>query len=379
MATAGAKSPLFMALILSFGRRGNKLYTVPILCVYVVAHIYKGRESCHHPGVRSLSWLSGAAACVLAANPCFSNDLPEPASWIPPTANFIAYVDVATLLSSPSLKGLDSVLARQISSQEIESFRELTGMDPWRDFHVLCFFSEKVPEGSEGDAKKELWGVAVSGAFDVKRVLESMDERVRLKSRKYGETEIHELLEGTGWTGASDGGPQAIAFPDGSTALFGPLGSVERMLDAGFGLESSSADRLLASGLDQVFAGDALWVVSAGPAGFEKGLRGSLAGKSELPSLSSFGLSVRTGVNLRFRGWAEAKSSESASHLADLLRGVLALRALSGSSESAMPALESVEVEAVGERLEASFEIDGREARKWLLQRAPEARDRNTK
>jgi hypothetical protein len=206
-----------------------------------------------------------------------------------------------------------------------------------------------------------------------------MEERVLVKSHKYQETEIHELLEGTGWTGASDGEPQAIAFPDGSTALFGPVGSVERMLDAGFGLESSSAGSLLDGGLDEVSAGDAVWVVSAGQAGFEKGLRGSLAGKSELPSLSSFGVSIRTGVDIRFRGWAEAKSSESASHLADLVRGVLALGALSGSSASPMPALESVEVEAVGERLEASFEIDGREVRKWLLQRAPEARDRNTK
>jgi hypothetical protein len=360
-----------MAVILSFA---EKLYTFPRSRVYVVAHIYKRKESCHHPDVRSLSWLCGAAAFLLAANPCFSNDLPEPASWVPATANFIAYVDVATLLESPSLKGLDSFVARQISSREIESFRELTGMDPWRDFHVLCFFSEKVPEEvGKGDA----WGVAVAGAFDVKRVLDSMDERVRVKRHKYREIEIHELLEGTGWSSASDGQPQAFAFPDGSTALFGPVGSVERMLDAGFGFESSS-ESLLQSGLDQVSAADAVWVVSAGQGGFERGLRRSV-GEGGLPPLSSFGVSMRTGSDVRFRGWAEARSSESASQLADLIRGVLALGALSGSSASPMPALQSVEVEAVGERLEASFEIDGRDVRKWLLQRVPEARDRNTK
>jgi hypothetical protein len=148
------------------------------------------------------------------------------------------------------------------------------------------------------------------------------------------------------------------------------------MLDAGFGFEPSSEESLLRSGLDEVSAGDAIWVVSAGQGGFENGLRRSLAGESELPSLSSFGISIRTGSDIRFRGWAEAKSSESASHLADVIRGVLALGALSGSSASPLPTLESVEVEAVGDRLEASFEIDGRAVRKWLLQQAPEARDR---
>jgi hypothetical protein len=304
-----------------------------------------------------------AAGCILAANPCLPNDLPEPASWVPATARFIAYVDLASLLSSPSFKGLESYVARQISSDELESFRALTGMDPWRDFHVLCFFIEDAPEG---ERTKELWGVAISGAFDVERVLESMDERLHLERRKYRETPIYVILDAPARTALGEG-PHALAFPDGSTALLGPLASVERMLDAALGFEPSSGESPLKSGLDEISTGEAFWAVGAGQRGLEEGLRLPHAAGNEIPSLLSYAISLRTGTEIRIRAWAEAKSSEDANALADLLRGVLALGAMSPLSTSPGPALESVEIEAVDDRLEASFEIDGRDVRRWLL------------
>jgi hypothetical protein len=303
---------------------------------------------------------------LLGARPSLPNDLPEPASFVPATADFIAYVDMATLFSSPSLKGLEPFVARQISTAEIESFRELTGMDPWRDFHALCFYSQKA---SEEENSKELWGVAISGAFDVERVLESMKERMRLERREYRENTMYLLPVGMSRDAAFVGQPHALVFPDGSTAIFGPVDSVERMLDTALGFAPASSESGLRLRLDDISTAEGFWAAGVGEAGLGK--------VGELPPLRSYAVTLRTGTDVRVRAWAEAASAEDAIELADAVRGFMALGALAQGSASGAPGLESVEIERVDDTLEVSFEVDGRTLREWLFEREPPAARRN--
>jgi hypothetical protein len=308
--------------------------------------------------VRSTTRLAVAFGLLFEARPSLPNDLPEPAGFVPANADFIAYVDVATLFSSPSLRGLEAFVARQISADEIESFRELTGMDPWRDFHAMCFFSQ---QASEEENSKELWGVAISGAFDVERVLESMRERMRLELREYRESEMYVLSEGMARDANVVGQPLAIAFPDGSTALFGSVESVERMLDTALGFAPSSSESRLRSRLEDISTAEAFWAVGVGEA--------TLGKAAVIPPLRSYAVTLRAGTDVRVRAWAEAASAEDANELADAVRGAMALVALAQGPASGAPALESVEIERVDDTLEVSFDVDGRTLRKWLFER----------
>jgi hypothetical protein len=295
---------------------------------------------------------------LLWIRPSLANDLPEPASWVPATADFVVYMDLTTLFSSPSLKGLEPFVARQIPSDELEYFRELTGMDPWRDFHALSYFTG---EAAEEEDAKELWGVAISGAFDVGRLLETMEERANFERREYRETAIYLLSEGMGGGGPAPGQLDALAFPDGGTAIFGPLESVELMLDTALGFAPASSEGRLRSRLDDVSTGEAFWAVGVGPT--------TLGKESEIPPLRSYAVTLRTGTDVRVRAWAEAASAEDASALADAIRGALALGGLARGSASGAPAPESVEIDRVDDTLEVSFEVDGRTLREWLFER----------
>ena len=310
--------------------------------------------------VRPTTGLAIALGFLLGARPSRANDLPEPASFVPATADFIAYVDMATLFSSPSLKGLEPFLARQISPDEIESFRELTGMDPWRDLHALCFFTQ---EASEEEDSKGIWGMAVSGAFDVERLLESMKERMSLERREYRESTMYVLSDAMLQAEAAGGPPHALAFPDGGTAIFGPIESVERMLDTALGFATASSGSRLRSRLDDISTAEAFWAVGVGEPALGK--------VSEIPPLRSYAVTLRSGTDVRVRAWAEARSAEDANEIADAVRGFMALGALARGSASGAPALESVEIERVDDTLEVSFDVDGRSLREWLFEREP--------
>ncbi len=322
----------------------------------------------HDRRVRVVPSLVAALAGVIPASSVGGTGLPEPGTWVPPTARFVAFVDVATLLSSPALQGLEALIGRQISPAQIESFRELTGMDPWRDFQALSFFTGVASEGEEG--ARELWGVAIAGGFDPERILDSMEQRIRVERHEHRETPLYVFCPGGG---ARDGEPHALAFPDGGTALFGPAESVRLMLDVGLGFGPSSSRDGLQADLDELFGCDALCIVGVGSAGLGTRVP-TLEEGTEVPAIRSYAFSLRTGTGIRVRGWAETESSEAASELSDLVRGAIALGALSPESARGAPAFESVEVETIDDRIEVSFEVDGRAVRAWLREvekRAP--------
>ena len=341
------------------------------------------RDLRHNRRVRAQS-LAAPLAVVALASSVLGSGLPEPGIWIPSSASFVAFADLGTLLSSPATEGLETLLAERISPSQLDTFRELTGMDPWRDFHALAFFTGRGPEAVGGERRRDLWGIAIAGGFDPERLVDSLEQRVGVEHIEYREIPLYVFVPGL-IPGAAQGDlePSTLAFPDGSTVLLGSADSVRLMLDAGLGFEAASSGGSLPN-LDELSGCGAFCVAGTGEAELGKSLPSPLAEAGEMPALRSYVLSVRAGTEIRVRARAEAGSSEDANELAELVRGAFALGALgaltasSPDSVSFTPALESVEVETIDDRVEVSFEVDGRSVRDWLRKRAKAASPKST-
>lgn len=283
----------------------------------------------------------------------------EAADWIPESATLIAHLDLGTLLSNANFRGLERVLETELSERTLERARDLTGMDPWRDVFTIGYFRQNGKDGPR------LWGAAVSGAFDFERILTSLEARMDVEQSEHLETRLYVSRR------ARDGvESRAFAFVNGTTILIGSTESVRLMLDVSNGLEPSSADGPLAHYLDRMSAADAFWIVSMEGWVPNRQLRRKVPVDSSLPALESFSFAARLGSGLAVRMEAEATDSERAGRLADVLKGAMALAAGWNDSSSALSNVaESLELETLDERIEASFEIDSRTVRDWLRER----------
>lgn len=142
--------------------------------------VYKRLRLRHNPPVRRAPSLAASLAVVVVASSAFGSGLPEPGIWIPANASFVAFADLGTLLSSPALEGLEALLEEQISADQIDNFRELTGMDPFRDFHAVTFFTalESVEVETTDDR------VEVSFEVDGRSLRDWLRERAKATSPK---------------------------------------------------------------------------------------------------------------------------------------------------------------------------------------------------
>ena len=298
---------------------------------------------------------------TLLSKPVVASGLPEPTAWMPSTASFVAYVDMASLLSSSIFSGLEQELSSQVGERDLEDFRELTGMDPWRDFHVVSVFTEAPENG------RERWGLAISGAFDPERVIETIEERGPVKRLEHRETSMYIVGALARATTASDQ-PHAFAFPDSGTALFGPVESVRSMLDVGFGWAPAADAGQLEPVLRSVSMGEAFWMVLSEEEVLEAKVR-SRVKSDDWPDFEALLVSVRLGSDLAIHARAEVESSDEARQLADVVRGMAAFSSLSADG----PSIESLEVESRGKWLEVDFEIDSDYVRDWLKEREKKA------
>lgn len=292
----------------------------------------------------------------------------EPAAWMPASSTLIAHLDLGTLLSNANFHGLDRLLEARLEPGALEQFRELTGMDPWRDVYSISYFSEP------GEENQQTWGIAVTGAFDVERILTSLEERTKVARIEHRETPIfipHNLA-------ALGGGPsRAFALVNGNRILFGLLTSVKVMLDVSMGIEPSSAQGELAPLLDRISTAETVWVVSIGETNLPDQFQPQGTNGVSIPTLDSFAMTVRAGSDVRFRLEGSARDSESAGKLADILRGAMAFAALSRDSGGALTDItQSLELETLDRRLDVSFEIDSRTVRDWLREQQERLADR---
>jgi hypothetical protein len=306
------------------------------------------------------------ALCVLVSPRWVeTSPLPDPAPWVPASANLVVYIDWSALSESPVLRGVESTLIESKSGAQIEKFRELTGMDPLHDVWAIAFFTT-----SDSTSDKDLgpkWGLACYGAFDPKQVIENLQAHGKRQRSEYRETALYSVPD-FGLQLGSSSGDQVLAFPDGTTALLGPATQVRAMLDVGLGFASPASEAgELAGALKQLTAAETLWIVGRGDASLPGGVSGRSSGLSNVPPLASFSLSARVGPKVRVRARAETSDAEAADKLADLVRGIAAMGALQKQSDESLQALyESLEVETIDELVEIFLEIDADAVRKYF-------------
>lgn len=296
--------------------------------------------------------------------------LPQPAPFVPASANLIVYVDWSALLASSVLAGVETSLIDSDSWAAIEELAELSGMDPLKDLWSVVYFTTPAEDGGSG------WGIAGYGAFDPERLIENAEARGRVSRARYRETTLY-TLPAFGPSLGNLTGEQVVAFPDSTTVLFGAPAQVRAMLDAGSGFAPAASDSgALAGALEEFTAAESLWTVGAGDGGLASRAGGAGAiGLSNVPPLVSFSLSARFGMKVKVRARAETLDSETANRLAEVVRGIAAMGALAQPvDESLQEVLESLEVETIDERVEFSFEIDQDTVREYL--RAREGEDR---
>lgn len=290
--------------------------------------------------------------------------LPDPAPWVPASANLVVYIDWSALSESRVLQGVESTVLEGKSGTQIEKFRELTGMDPLQDIWALAYFTTR-----DKDAGPQ-WGLAGYGAFDPEQVIENLEARGKIPRSEYRETVLYSVPDLGPQLGSS--GDQVLAFPDGTTALFGPAAQVRAMLDAGLGFARPASEAGELSGaLRQLTAAETLWVVGKGDGNLPGGVGGvgsASAGLANVPPLASFSLSARVGSKVKIRARAETSDEQAATKLADMVRGIAAMGALQKQSDDSLQALyDSLEVETIDELVDISFEVDADTVRKYLV------------
>jgi hypothetical protein len=268
-----------------------------------------------------------------------ASTLPDAAAWMPASANFVAYIDISSLLSSPLKQQWEQ---RKNIVKEVEEFREKTGMDPWADFRTLSFSA-----GQMGDA--ENWGLALTGDLDPEKLIAVIEKREQLERSSHGDVTLY-LFEKPDDTKSPRA--KALAFPSLSTALFGSPGYVRNMLDVGAGAQASVIEGPLAEWIDVLPLNETFWCV--GNAKEFRRFVNEKEGSPSIPPLQAFSVSGNLDADFSMIGRARTADADSARKLADVVRGFIALGSLQQQNRPELQAvLDSVQIDT----LEANVEV----------------------
>lgn len=244
--------------------------------------------------------------------------LPEAAAWMPASANFVAYLDLASLASSPLREEWESSTHRQEAMDEVEEFREKTGINPWTDFQSLSISGREMEKG------KKAWGVALNGELDPERLIAAVEEHETIERESHGDTTLYTFSKSKG----TSHDLQALAFPSSTTALFGSPDYVRTMLDVGQGQEASAVDGVLKGWLNELPLDETFWCVGSAKAGLNRLMVGRKGEATHLPPLDSFAISGNLDQDVSMIARGRAADPESARKLADVVRGFVALGSL---------------------------------------------------
>ncbi len=274
--------------------------------------------------------------------------LPSAATWLPASSDLVAYIDLVSILSSPIREEWES--SRPGGFEEVEKFREATGMDPWTDFHALSFSTTTSTKGETQD-----WGLVLVGDFDPEKLLSSIEERQNLERGHYLDTELFTFRNETAEKSEE---PVVLAFPEPTTALFGTTQQVEAMLDVGAGRKASAVEGPLAHWIEQIPLDDTFWCAGSAEGHLSRVLDQGHGATPNIPPLQSFAISGTLDSYFSMNARGEASDPEAAQKLTDVLRGFIALGSLQQQDRPELQAiLDSISIETTENRVGVSLAI----------------------
>lgn len=281
-----------------------------------------------------------------------SAGLPTATGWMPASAGLVAYVDVAALLESPLAEELDGSQQGPDRLEQLKKFEDLTGVNPRTDVHGMSLSA-----GNSGAATADVrrsWGLAVTGKFNPDAIVAKIEGLMKLKRIEHqGETLY--LLPPSENQGRTE--RHAIAFPSRDIGLFGTLDHVRAMLGAGRGVAPPAEDgALLARWSDGMIQEETFWVLGSMDA--VRNLAKERTEGMQLP-LQTFALSGRVGADLKMTVRGISEDKESATKLADMARGLVAMGSLNQqtSTPEIRAILDSVQIQTLDNRVEISLAL----------------------
>jgi len=285
--------------------------------------------------------------------------LPETAAWMPASASFIFYLDLTSVQSSPLRDDWENGRFNQDGWDDIEKFRQATGIDPWTDFYALAFSTSPGDEGAS-----PLWGLALNGEIDPERLLSAIEQRHTLERSSHNQTPLYLFSS----TAESDSDPMAFAFPGSTTLLFGSPQYVRPMLDVGAGQEPSSLDGPLATRIDELSLDETFWCVGSGDGRLSRLIARGSSEAPPIPPLRSFVIWGRLGLDVTLTARGEASDAEAAVKMANVVRGLVALGSLRESDRPEIQAvLDSITVGALDNSVEVSLAVPYETLRRLAL------------
>ena len=292
-------------------------------------------------GMGALAYISSPRANAQASV------LPEAATWMPASANFVAHLDLVSIAASPIREEWESSPHRQKFLDEVEEFREKTGLDPWNDFKTLSISTQRSDESQS-------WGLALIGNLDQERIVSAIDEKETIERDTYEGTTLYVFSHAKG----DNKEDHALAFPSSSTVLFGPPEYVRTMLDVGASRAPSAAEGALAGWAEELAFNDAFWCVGSAKDTLGQIMARQSEGSPQIPPIESFAISGNLESDFSMIARGRAADQESAQKLADVVRGFVALGSLQQQSKPEIQAvLDSVQIQILENTVEVYLAV----------------------
>jgi len=253
-------------------------------------------------------------------------DLPAAVQYFPADSQGIVGINVRAFINSPFYAKFEAEHGRKIGS-ELTEFIEKTGVDPRRDLDYVVAGGRSLGGGKGSGA------LIAIGRFNRDAITTFINSRTVPITVDYNGAKVYMIPEKSG--GELEKG---IAFlRDGEIGL-GDLESLKAILDVSAGKPGITANETLAPLLGQLdpramfwFAGDAADLLARSPIP-------SPIGEKIAAIQSVFGtLNLTDAVSGRIT--ANARDEESATKLADVVKGFIALGQLAGEQNAELAEL----------------------------------------
>jgi hypothetical protein len=271
-------------------------------------------------------WLDSARADV--------GPLPGKSLVLPADTQFVMGIDVQRLIASPMWTRWRS--NRALQPETVNQLERWTGLDAAHDVDQVVVAGAKPADG-----KRPTPLVMVMGHFNLEKLSGGLE--------KAGAGSGSPLEGATLFTMEKNGVSSSLAVLDTRTLIFGPTAKVQEVVKSrARGETPLRQNEELLSLVGSIKPGSAFWAVggrellSAMPKGVPApGMGGAGAASLNLPPLQSLTMTGDFDPQLSFSLTGVAVDAESATKLADVLRGLVALMSLQAQQKPELAQLSS--------------------------------------
>jgi len=292
-------------------------------------------------GVVVLGVLAGLGALWMDSARAAVGPLPGEGLVLPADSRFVVGIDVKRFVASPFWARYAS--QRSMRPPAWRQLEETTGLDPARDVDQI------IMAGSEAATRKTPPLVLAVGRFDPDRIAQALKASGKATTRDVRGVTLYELERRSESTSGAQ--TLAMAVLDRRTVVLGPPDRVEATVRSRAGGEAPLGQNTELLGLiGKVRPGSTFWMVGDQNllANLPKAISGPVTGGSgdmgasmNLPTLKALTVTADLDPEVSLAIEGEAIDESSATKLADVVRGFVALMSLQARQKPELQQLSS--------------------------------------